>query len=224
MSKEYFIVIYQRSMRVVFLFFYAALTQAGTTGSVDKHPLYLGVLGGYGSTTWQGLVPNKKNQNAALNMSTPISVKEGGGTWGVLLGYEFSPYFAFEANYMHYPDSTIYFDESSIFTFDHDGALSLTTKTDSINLIGKIMLVVPHTNFRIYSGAGLANIYRKDILVDDWRSSPIFSLGINYNFTNHLMGELVGNYTTGFGESILSPADSYFPFLYSITAHLAYRL
>jgi hypothetical protein len=217
-------VIYKRLKLIPFLFLSIVSAQAGTTGLVtNKHPLYVGIIGGYGSTTWQGLVPSKENQNAALNMSTPIDVREGGTTWGVLLGYEFSPYFAFEASYMRYPNSTVYFDELSLFTFNYDGATILTTTTDSINLIGKIMLLIPYTNLRIYSGAGLANIYRKDMIVDDCRSSPIFSLGINYNFTNHLMGELVGNYTAGFGESILSPADSYFPFLYSITAHLAYR-
>ena len=43
-----------------------------------KYPFYIGMLGGYGSTTWQGLVPKKANQNAAIIISTPKSVEEGG--------------------------------------------------------------------------------------------------------------------------------------------------
>lgn len=192
-------------------------------GSSVKHPLYIGLIGGYGSTTWHGLVPSTENQNAALNMSTPIDVEEGGATWGALLGYEFSPYFAIEANYMRYADSAVYFDEFSLFSFTHDGDTSLVTKTDSISVMGKIMLQIPNSNFRVYSAAGVASLYRKDRIVDDWRATPSFSAGVNYNFTEHLMGEFVGNYTAGFGESLLSPADTYFPFLYSVTARVAYR-
>ncbi|MGC1181793.1 outer membrane beta-barrel protein [Legionella sp.] len=188
-----------------------------------QYPFYLGLIAGYGSTTWQGLVANEQNQNLALMLSTPIEVEEGGATWGVLAGYELSPYFAIEANYMRYPNSTIYFNEISIFSFTHDGMLSLNTKTESISLMGKIMLLVPHSNFRIYSSTGAAALYRRDIIVDNWRLTPTFGVGVNYNFTEHLMGELAGNYTAGFGETQLSPADTYFPFLYSITARIAFR-
>ncbi len=206
----------------VFLFTTTLSCQAATQ-AVTNHPFYVGVIGGYGATTWQGLVPATENQNMALMLSTPVDVEEGGATWGALVGYEFSPYFAVEANYMHYPTSTIYFNQMSLFSFTYDGLLTLTTKTESINLMGKIMLVLPHSNFRIYSAAGVASLYRQDIIIDDWRATPTFSVGANYNFNEHLMGELVGNYTAGFGESQLSPADTYYPFLYSVTARIAYR-
>lgn len=204
------------------LIIYTLLGQAEISNQV-QHPLYIGFIGGYGSTTWQGLVATEKNQNIALMLSTPIDVEEGGASWGALIGYEFSPHFALEANYMRYPDSTIYFNEMSIFSFTHEGLLSLSSQTDSLSILGKIMLLIPNSNFRIYSSAGAAGLYRHDIIVTDWRLSPTFGVGVNYNFTEHLMGELAGNYTAGFGESQLSPVDTYFPFLYSITAHIAYR-
>lgn len=188
-----------------------------------KHPLYVGVIGGYGSTTWKALVATDENQNLALMLSTPTNAKEGGATWGFLLGYEFAPYFALEGNYVHYPDSTIYFNSISLFSFTHQNSLSFTTKTDSISLMGKIMLQIPRSNFRVYSSAGIASLYRKDLIVDDWRATPTFGVGVNYNFTEHFMGEIAGIYTAGFGESQLSPVDTYFPFLYSVTARLAYR-
>lgn len=223
-EKEYCIVINKKSTLPLFslLFLANSWCQAGVNNAVN-HPLYVGVIAGYGSTTWHGLIPTKKNQNVALLMSTPVDVQEGGATWGALLGYEFTPNFAVEANYMRYPDSTVYFTSLSLFSFDHDGKLSLTTKTDSLSLMGKIMLPIPQTDFRIYSSAGVAALYRKDMIIDDWRASPTFGVGANYNFTEHLMGEISANYTAGFGESQLSPVETYYPFLYSITARLAYR-
>ena len=60
---------------------------------------------GLGSTTWTGLVPESKNQNLAINISTPINAREGGSSLGALAGYEFTPYFALEANYMRFADA-----------------------------------------------------------------------------------------------------------------------
>lgn len=205
-----------------FLFLSSTYCQADATKAYD-HPWYIGGIGGYGSTTWHALVPSAKNQNLALSLSIPEGAEEGGATWGVMAGYEFTPHFAVEANYMHFPSSTVYFNTMSIFSFTHDQDISFKTKTDAISLMGKIFLTIPKTNVRIYSSAGPTALYRKDLLVNDWRLTPTFGLGVNYNFNEHIMGELAGTYTTGFGESQLSPADSYFPFLYSVTARVAYR-
>ncbi|MBN9231599.1 MAG: hypothetical protein BGO90_09485 [Legionella sp. 40-6] len=208
------------------IFYFCTFNCFATTVHLDyqKHPLYLGPIGGYGSTTWQGLVAPKESQNEALTMSTPIDVEEGGATWGVMAGYEFTPYFALEASYLRYPSSTVYFNEFSLFTFTHEGLSQLTTHTDSINLVGKIMLLIPESNFRIFSSAGATALYRRDLIIDDWRMSPTFGVGVNYNFTEHLFGELAGYYTAGYGESRLSPVDTYYPFLYSVTARIAYRI
>lgn len=215
----------RKSKLFVFVLFFlsAAYGYTKEIKSSIKHPFYAGFIAGYGSTTWEGLVPEKKNQNEALMLSTPKSVNEGGTTWGLLAGYEFSRFFALEANYMRYPDATVKFSPLSIFTFENAGLDALTTKTESVSLMGKIMLEIPRSEVRVFSSAGIASLYRKDMIVDDWRLTPTFGVGLNYPFTEHIMGEIVGNYTAGFGESLLSPADTYFPFLYSITAHLSYR-
>ena len=189
-----------------------------------KHPFYVGAIGGYGATTWQGLVPTKENQNVALMLSTPIRVQEGGATWGGLAGYEFTPYFAIEANYMHYAEALVHFDSISLFTFLHNNLETLSTKTETISLMGKLMVPIPHREMKIFSSIGVAGIHRRDIAVDDWRPGPTFSAGVNFNLTERLMGEIAGNYTAGYGESQLSPVDAYFPFLYSLTVHLIYRL
>lgn len=204
------------------LSFLPILGQTANSLDLFKRSLYAGAIGGFGSTTWEGLVPSQKNQNSAINMSTPIRVSEGGGVWGLMAGYEISPYFALEANYTHYPTASIGFDSMSLFTFDHDGLEQFDTETESYGLSAKVMLIIPNSNFRVFSSAGIANLHRKDLILDDWRLTPTFGLGVNYRLSEHLMAELNGNYTAGFGESQLNPTDSYFPFLYSASFRLAY--
>lgn len=190
---------------------------------MPHHPFYVGAIAGFGSTTWQGLVPSEENQNIALMLSTPINVDEGGSAWGVLAGYEFTRFFAIEANYMHFSEANVHFDPISLFSFDHDGLEILTTQTEVVTLMGKLMVPIPHSQMKIFSGAGVAGVHRKDIVVDDWRPGPTFSVGVNYNFAEHISGEVAGNFTAGYGESQLNPADSYYPFLYSVAAHLIFR-
>lgn len=186
------------------------------------HPLYIGVMGGYGSTTWEGLVPLAENQSVALSMSTPIKVNEGGGVWGVWAGYEFVPQFAVEVSYMRYPNAKVMFDSMSLFSFMNDNRTTLITKTETVDLKGKIMLPLGNTRLKVFSSAGAAGVHRNDMLVNDWRLSPAFGVGFNYHFTDHLMGEVGGNYTAGYGEAQLNPTDAYFPFLYSVVLRVAY--
>lgn len=191
--------------------------------NIFRHPFYVGALGGYGSTTWGGLVPSTENQNSAISLSTPISVTEGGAVVGAFAGYEISRFFAIEANYMHYPDATIFFDEGSLFSFLHeDNPTEFVSQTEAISVMAKVMLIIPDTNIRVFSSLGGSNVHRKDLLNNYWRLSPTFGAGLNYRFTKDIMGEFGGNYTAGFGESNLNPTESYFPFLYSINFRLAY--
>ena len=64
---------------------------------------YAGISGGYGMTTWKGLIPPPDKQNFAIMISTPLEVDEGGGMWGALVGFEFTPHFAIEGSYKHFP-------------------------------------------------------------------------------------------------------------------------
>lgn len=181
-------------------------------------------MGGYGSTTWEGLVPTRENQNMALSMSTPIKVREGGGVWGAFTGYEFAHYFALELSYLDYPDAEVSFDPMSLFSFLNGNKVFFKTKTETVDLKAKIMLLIPNTYIRAYSSIGVAGIHREDILVNRWRATPAFGAGFNYPLANHWMIELGGNYTAGYGEAQLTPSDSYFPFLYSVVLRLAYSI
>ena len=207
-------------------FLYSLLCFGSTEGrpTCFDQALYFGAIGGYGSTTWGGLVPNESNQNSAINLSTPIKVTEGGGVFGFLMGYEFIPAFAAELAYMHYPETSILFDESSLFSFENDNLTRLRSKTETVSLMGKVMLPLGNTCFRLFSSAGAATVHRHDFLVNHWRLSPTFGVGLNYPLGRHVMAEIAGNYTAGFGESQLNPTKSFFPFLYSVTGRLALRL
>lgn len=196
---------------------------ASKSADVFKYPFYLGAVGGWGATTWQGLVPTDENQNSALSISTPIEVKEGGGVWGFSAGYELTPFFAFEANYMHFPDALLTFDQDSFFAFEQDGLTELRTHTQTASLIAKIMLVLPKTSMRLFSGAGVASVWRNDTLNATYRISPTFAVGVNMNFNEHLMGELGTTYTAGYGEPEINPTKDFVPFLYSFFVKAALR-
>ncbi len=186
-------------------------------------PFYVGVSGGFGSTTWRGLVPQDK-QNIALMVSTPIEVDEGGFVYGVFTGYELTQYFAVEANYKRYPRATVIFDQFSLFAVDHNDKNSFTSETETVSLMAKVMLTVPKTVVRVYSSFGIAGIHRVDELNKQTHVSPTFGAGFNLNVTPRLMFDIGFNYTAGYGESELNPSNNYMPFLYSGNIGLSYRI
>lgn len=201
----------------------AANTHAAYTGNRSPYSqFYLGMLGGYGRTTWEALVPQKNGNATAMQLSTPTEVTEGGILWGAFAGYEIVPAFALEASYMRYPNAKVDFDAGSLFTWEHHLS-SLNTHTEAISLMGKIMLTIPHTEIRAYSSLGPALIHRYDQIRNRWRVTPTFGAGLNYDFNEHLLGELGATYVAGFGQSELDPAEDFMPFLYNIFVGLAYR-
>ena len=189
-----------------------------------QKPFYIGLNAGFGSTTWSGLVPLQENQNVALNISTPIKVQEGGVVYGAFAGYEFTSYFALEASYRHYPSARVTFDAFSLFAFDHEDRTYFDTDTEALNLMAKVMLTIPRSTARLYSSFGVAEVHRVDELAKQWRLGPTFGVGFNVNVTEHFMVDLGFNYTAGYGESELNPANAFIPFLYSAALGLAYRI
>lgn len=210
----------KKSLLLLFFLLSSSFCFAETNSS--KHPFYFGTIAGYGSTTWTGLVPFDMD-NLAMKLSTPIKVEEGGSVWGFLTGYEFNSFFALEASYMNFPESDLYFDAMSLFSMDHDMQQFLSTKTETVSLMAKLMIPVAQSKVRVFSSVGAAGVHRRDILIHDWHAGPTFSAGINYNFVEHIMGEIAANFTAGYGESEINPINSYIPFLYSVAAHLIYR-
>ncbi len=201
---------------------------SGDVGSAleldQAHPFYVGLNGGYGSTLWKGLVPRIDNQSLVLQISTPIDVYEGGLVWGGVAGFDFSSFFGVEVNYLKYPNATVFFDESSLFSFENDGQTQLNTQTETVSLMAKWMLNIPNTLMRAYSSVGVGWIHREDNINDVWLVTPSFGLGLNYSLSTHFMGEIAANYMSGYGESELNPVNDFIPFLYAVYFRLAYRI
>lgn len=189
-----------------------------------RSPWFLGGVVGGGSTTWMGLVPEKSQQNAALNLSTPIDVREGGLVWGVAGGVEAFKNFHFQMDYTHYPKATILFDQDSLFSIDHDNATSFTTSTYTWSMQGKFLVPWQETHLKLFASGGVAWLARRDDLLQDDLVSPIFSIGGNYELSPQWMLELAFSYTAGNGKSELNPAEDFMPFLYAGIVRLFYRL
>ncbi len=215
-------------MRILFVIGFllgAVASHAGDAATVSEtHPFYIGLNGGYGSTIWKGLVPRQTDQLVALSLSTPMDVHEGGFVWGGMFGFEFSPRWGIELNYLAYPSANVFFDEVSLFAFENDGQTELHTRTETVSLMAKIMLPVTNTRVRAYSSIGVGWIHRSDVISNMWLAVPSFGVGLNYPLSQHFTGELAANYMSGYGESELSPVNHYIPFLYAVYCRVIYKL
>jgi hypothetical protein len=160
-------------------------------------------------------VPPQSKANAAMSLSTPAKVNEGGPVWGVFVGYQLIQNFAVELAYSRYPNADVIFDPYSLFTFDHDDLTHFTTKTEIASASGKFMFLIPKTKVSAFSLVGAAGIHRDDLLTNRWRLTPTFGVGLGYTISPHLVAEIGVNYTGGYGESELDPVQDYIPFLYS---------
>lgn len=185
----------------------------------SQNPLYFGGTVGYGSTNWDALV-DKHAETDGSDISTPVSVTDKGAVWSVLAGYEFSPHFALQGNFQHYPEARIYFDEYSYYY----PIMEMKSHTDAWSLISKFMVPLWHTGFRAFADMGPAYVYRQDEMRDIGRWAATFGGGFNYDLTAHIMPEINFTYITGNGKSDTQPVKSYMPFLYSVNVGLVFRL
>jgi hypothetical protein len=189
-----------------------------------SHPLYGGLTVGYGTTTWDGLIADDKDEYLAMAVSTPIDVNEGGTIGGAFIGYEVFQSFALEFSYTHYSSARLYFDEMSLVTYEYGGITTFVTQTNNYALVGKFMVTVPHTkNVRIFSSVGPSVTHRQDIVYDHWQLTPTFNFGFDMDITEHIILEVGANYTAGTGISELDPVEDYIPFLYSGFTRFAWR-
>src|SRR3990167_1784680 len=113
--------------------------------TVKRHPFYAGVLGGFGSTNWDGLVDNKAMIDGSYS-SVPIKAYDSGFDWGLIGGAEINPYFALEAQFHHSQTSHLFFAEGHVY-FNY-GEHSIYTHTDSTAFMIKVMAPLFNTGMR----------------------------------------------------------------------------
>jgi hypothetical protein len=197
------------------------------------NPVYIGVLGGWGSTDWRMLVPkchgtknDITNCKNLIDASAPLSAGDSGFIWGATAGYEIQPHFAIEGTVIRFPDTTITFNKvynfyTKLNNIDDETIRSITW---AYYLVAKFMVQIGNTPIRGFANAGPELTYRKDILADCVRINPTFGVGLDYLVAAHAMVEIGFQYIAGYGESNTKPASCYIPFLYSLHLKLMARI
>lgn len=213
----------------IFLFTTVAMstTLASTTDWPtvwQERPFYVGVALGWGCTDWSQLVAQWKTEMDynTLTLSAPTSAGDTGFAYGFMMGYEVSPHFALETNYMRFPNTLITFDQYSLYAYE-DNVTSINSNTYVYNIVGKFMVQVAHTGLRGFANAGGALTHRQDPLVDAGHITPTFGVGLDYVISKRIMTELVFQYYAGFGKAVLRPVLNYIPFLYTVHFKIGYR-
>lgn len=185
------------------------------------NPIYIGISGGYGSTTWSQLTVNSSSPAAA---SSPIAANDDGFVWGFLLGYQFSKNFALEANYMNFPKSTITFAPFSFYFPTNPNSVTINSYTHAFSLFAKFIVPIHFVNhLSVFANAGAEYTHRDDILADKGRLGAIFGFGFIYALSQHISAQLAAQFYTGYGKAEILPANDYIPFLYQIQLALAYH-
>jgi len=188
------------------------------------NPFYFGLQFGYGSTDWSQLVARYSDQAeyTLLSLSAPIQAGDKGVTWGFVIGWEVQPHFAMEMNFERFPNTTVTFDPSSIYSINY-AIVNMQSHTYAYDFLGKFMVQIAKTGIRGFASAGAALIHRHDALVNTGHIDPTFGVGLNYIFACRVMAEVGFQYYAGYGKAVLRPAINYIPFLYSIHLKVAYR-
>lgn len=192
-------------------------------GSPDTHVfrpfLYFGPSIGYGSTNWQLLVAT----DDLAQFSAPSAAKDNGGVVGGVLGFQFTPQFALEADYMHFSDSFITFHAWSIYCPDCDNDFTIRSHTSALSLFGKF--TIPFAKyFAAFANAGVEITFRKDSLANKTNPGGVFGIGLEYFFSKYVLTQLAFQFYTGYGKSESKPAVDFIPFLWQIHAIIAYRI
>lgn len=191
-----------------------------------EHPFYLGALVGYGSTDWKQLLANCDDPGVdpfcQVSFSAPISAGDSGAVWGFYMGYEIQPHFAIEAVYTRFPNTTVIFDQYSIYANIYN-ITRLRSYTYAYSISGKWMVQMGSTGLRGFATAGASLSHRNDALKNVYHVNPTFGIGVNYVFIKRILFELAFQYYAGYGKATMRPAVDYIPFLYSLTGRVAYR-
>lgn len=192
-----------------------------------KAPLYFGLSLGYGSTDWS-MVKNDCGDDPDctlfLDLSTPEEAGDTGAVWGAFAGYEIQPHFALQADFHHFPSTTLQFAPGNYYNAYFGTPNSFVSETYTIDLIGKFMVQIVDTGARAYADIGPAVTRRVDDLSTFNRVTGTFGCGINYVFNTNYMIDLGFQYYAGFDDATLVPAQQYTPFLYVFELKLGYRI
>lgn len=192
---------------------FGASSTNSTQDIYTKHPLYIGGLGGYGDTDWARLV----SQDDASAEATPTSATGDGFVYGALIGYQPFKNFAFELQYMRFPDADLEFLPGNLMGFTNT-----TSETQYYAAIVKVLIPIKDA-WHVFGDIGAAYVHRSDDIADIGNTRPTFGLGGEYTISEHFFSSLSFEYTPGTGEACADASAQYIPYLYSIQLGLGYR-
>ena len=187
---------------------------ATTQDPYTQHPFYFGGLAGYGDTDWERLV----SQDDATAEATPTSAKGDGFVYGAFAGYQPFENFAFELQYMRFPNADLEFQPGNLMGFTNT-----TSETQYYAAIVKVLIPIKKV-WHVFGDIGAAYVHRSDDIADISNTRPTFGLGGEYLISEHFFSSLSFEYTPGTGQASEDASAHYIPYLYSIQWGLGYRI
>lgn len=203
---------------------FAAAPRSSVQSYFTSRSVYIGVNVGGGSTEWKYLVDSiDPIEFPAARWATPKSVREGGASWGVVLGYNVSKNFAVELQYVKFSDVHMTFYKMSPYTLK-DGVTGMVSHTWAYSVSGKFFAQLAETHMRAFSAVGVGVVHRQDVLAkSNLCVTPYMSAGLNYALTHHIFLESGFQYYTGFGASEAHPVYDFIPFAWDAYFRFTYQ-
>lgn len=183
-----------------------------------QHPFYVGVMSGYGNTDWGQLVA----KDGVSSYATPLSASGSGAIIGALAGYQVTPYISVEAQYIHYPNTTIAIDNTA--GPNKGKASPFSSATNYYAIMPKVLAPFDNDHYEAFGILGMAFVTRSDELANINNFRPTFGLGITDKQSAHWEYSLAFNYTPGTGVASLHAESQYIPYLYAGEIIITYRI
>ena len=186
------------------------------------HPVYAGLMFGYGEPTWKQLADEGTDPGDTLTReSVPSHASSGGLAGGPFIGFQFSDRFTIELSYVKFRTTHMQFIPANFYGIGSEG---LKSQTEIYNMIGKFMVPLGLTKAMAYASTGLTIIHRHDTIVNRGFAEPNFGAGFFYDITPMFLMQWGFLFTVGDGKSNVRPVKYYVPFTYMIHTSIAYRL
>jgi hypothetical protein len=183
-----------------------------------QHEIYIGVLGGYGSTNWSKI----QTDDPTLQASLPSHAKDAGLTWGVFIGDNIGKHYGVELRYQKFANSAISFAKYNEYAPAPDfNPFTMTSKTENYSLLGKLR-VMAYPNVELYSILGASYTKRSDTLAKIGGLGGVFGGGTTFVINSHFSNALEFDFITGNASITLMPSTTYQPFLTSLSDKFIY--
>ncbi len=132
---------------------------------------------------------NTSNDNYPSGTSTSTS----GVGWNANVGYKFMPYFAAEAGYTRYSDTTI----------KSNGGTIATDKHYAFDLAGKGIVPISDSPVELFAKLGIQNLYSKTSISNSTAANSVgLSSGTNNTFGAYLGTGVQYSFTPAFGANL----------------------